>query len=140
MHTTSIWSLRIDKAISGRLPLGHVKGKDKFKSIQGFRTVAMFTSSRPFLTDWFQLQDVVRQASDNPLIIKTFGSRRTAMHIEYEDEQGVTHWTTPYLARDFNTTFTQADSQIGIWAAKYVIKDDEDDPESAIRRIQLLVE
>lgn len=136
--TPTIWSYEKTAPIKPRLS----KDTTTYKSIQGFRTVAMYVSSSPYITTWFDLQLVVREAGENPKLAKVFGSRRTAIHIEYFDVQHVLHWTTPTLARDWNTSIAQASPQFAEWAGKYVVRDDDDDdnPESAIRRIQLMIE
>lgn len=125
------------RGVVNQRPTRQVKG-----SLQGFRTVAMFTSSRPYLTTFFDLQQVMRAAGDDPVMIKAFDRRRTVIHVEFKGESDIWHWTSPALARDFNTTVTQAEDFIQQWANKYVIQSDDDDstPDSQIRRIQLLIE
>lgn len=149
--TSAIWQLRILPSVANRIgnPIvkpGSSKQTGRKRNIQGFRTVGQYVSSKPWTTDWFQLQDVMRAAGENEILAKIFGSRRTALHVKYLDIGGTREsdgkWTSPVLANSWNTTISQAEPRFQELASKYVVVegDDKGKPESSILEIRLLIE
>tara|TARA_R100001244_G_scaffold132394_1_gene108879 strand:- start:21006 stop:21767 length:762 start_codon:yes stop_codon:yes gene_type:complete len=124
------------------------KGGRGHGSLQGWRSVSSFESTKPFLSTWHDLINAMDKINEDETISKAFNNRRAAIHIQYEDAEGVLHWTSPALATKFGITISQSKAEFLIWSMMYVAGSDDDDDdttsdenmESAIHSIHLMIE